>query len=89
VPLWTCCPGAGDPSAREVDVAILRGLDGKFYEIPDHVLSSYLIPADKVKERIRGNGGDPDEVDDGALKTVSGGSGQAPVSEWHNVHASA
>jgi hypothetical protein len=65
-------------------MAILRSLDGKFYEIPDDLLSRYLIPADKVKERVRGDGEDPDLLDDHALKTVSGGIASGPVSLWHN-----
>jgi hypothetical protein len=76
--------GAADPSAREVDMAILRSLDGKFYEIPDDLLSRYLIPADTVKERVKGNGGDPDLLDDDALKAVIGGSTSASTSDWHN-----
>jgi hypothetical protein len=66
-------------------MAILRSLDGKFYEIPDDLLSSYLIPADKVKERVEGHGEDPDLLDDDALKAVSGGNTSAPLSDWHNV----
>jgi hypothetical protein len=65
-------------------MAILRSLDGKFYEIPDELLPRYLIPADKIKERVSGNGGDHDELDDDALKAVSGGSTPAPVFAWHN-----
>ena len=67
-------------------MAILRSLDGKFYEIPDDLLSRYLIPADKVKERVIGDGGDPDSLDDDALKAVIGGSTSAPAStsDWHN-----
>jgi hypothetical protein len=66
-------------------MAILRSLDGKFYEIPDNLLSSYLIPAEKVEERLRGNGCDPDELDEEALKGVRGGSTSAAASEWHNA----
>jgi len=47
-------------------MAILRGLDGKFYEVPDTQLDSYLIPEDKVKEKMSeacppggGRGGTP------------------------------
>jgi hypothetical protein len=69
-------------------MAILRSLDGRFYEIPDDLLSGYLIPADKVAERVKGGGGDPDLLDDDALKAVSGGKTSAPVSaEWHNRHS--
>jgi hypothetical protein len=65
-------------------MAILRSLDGNFYEIPDDLASRYLIPADKVKERVEDNGGDLDLLDDDALKAVIGGSTPAPASEWHN-----
>jgi hypothetical protein len=69
-------------------MAILRSLDGKFYEIPDELLASYLIPADKVKERLKGDGGEPDSLDDDALRAVIGGNAGAPVTEakWHNWH---
>jgi hypothetical protein len=65
-------------------MAILRSLDGKFYEIPDNLLSGYQIPPDKVKERMKGNEGDPESLDDEALKAVSGGNASAPLAEWHN-----
>jgi hypothetical protein len=66
-------------------MAILRSLDGKFYDVPDDLLFSYLIPADKVKKRARVGGGDPDELDDDELKAISAGSAPAPLSEWHNA----
>ncbi len=31
-------------------MAILRSLDGQFYEIPDDQVAKFLIPAEKVKE---------------------------------------
>jgi hypothetical protein len=40
-------------------MAILRSLDGQFYEVPDDQLAKYLIPADKVKEKVQGTGEDP------------------------------
>jgi hypothetical protein len=66
-------------------MAILRSLDGKFYEIPDEALSGYLIPEEKVKERLKSSGGDPDELDEDALRAVRGGSTPAPASDWHNA----
>jgi hypothetical protein len=33
-------------------MAILRSLDGQFYEVPDDQLPKFLIPADKVKEKL-------------------------------------
>jgi hypothetical protein len=65
-------------------MAILRSLDGRFYDIPDGLLSNYLIPADKVKERATGSGRDPDALDDDELKAVSAGGTPTPLSEWHN-----
>jgi hypothetical protein len=64
-------------------MAIVRSLDGKFYEIPDDLLSRYLIPEDKIKEKLTGNGGDPDSLADDALKAVSGGN--TPAAAWHNA----
>jgi hypothetical protein len=40
-------------------MAILRSVDGQFYEIPDDQLPKFLIPADKVKEKVQGTGEDP------------------------------
>lgn len=35
-------------------MAILRSLDGRFYEIPDDKVAEYLIPEDRVKEKLEG-----------------------------------
>jgi hypothetical protein len=64
-------------------MAILRSLDGKFYEIPDEVVSRYLIPEDKVREKVRAGGGNPDSLGDDALRSMQGGN--APASAWHNA----
>jgi hypothetical protein len=37
-------------------MAILRSVDGRFYEVPDDQLNQYLIPEDKVKEKLEGSG---------------------------------
>lgn len=37
-------------------MAILRSLDGQFYEIPDDQVAKFLIPAEKVKEKLEGAG---------------------------------
>lgn len=37
-------------------MAILRSLDGKFYEIPDDQVNNFLIPEDKVKEKLQACG---------------------------------
>ena len=42
-------------------MAVLRSLDGKFYEVPDDQVEKYLVPADKVKEKLQAAGG-PDAV---------------------------
>jgi hypothetical protein len=69
-------------------MAILRSLDGKFYEIPDEVVSKYLIPEDKVREKVSAGGGDADSLADDALRAVQGGSaaGSAWHNAWHNLH---
>ena len=33
-------------------MAILRSLDGKFYNIPDDQLERHLVPADEVKQHL-------------------------------------
>jgi hypothetical protein len=40
-------------------MAILRSLDGQFYEVPDDQLAKFLIPADKVKEKVQSSSEDP------------------------------
>jgi len=45
-------------------MAILRGLDGQFYDVPDEHLSKYLIPPDKVKEKVQSGGPDYGPPDD-------------------------
>src|SRR5262249_24856928 len=37
-------------------MAILRSLDGRFFEIPDSQVEQFLIPVDKVKEKLEGAG---------------------------------
>src|SRR5271165_3581369 len=46
-------------------MAILRSLDGKFYEIPDEQVAKFLIPADKVKDKVQSapaEGGQPEDL---------------------------
>ena len=38
-------------------MAILRGIDGKFYDVPDDQLASFEVPRDKVKELLAKAGG--------------------------------
>ncbi|MEM7014734.1 MAG: hypothetical protein AAF585_25015 [Verrucomicrobiota bacterium] len=33
-------------------MAILRSMDGKFYNVPDDQLESHLVPADEVKAKL-------------------------------------
>jgi hypothetical protein len=74
--------------AKEFDMAILRSLDGNFYEIPDDVAARYLIPPDKVKEKLKGTEGEQDSLADDALKTVRGGNASAWHNAWQNRHES-
>ena len=38
-------------------MAILRSVDGNFYEVPDDQLSKFAVPADQVKEKLQQAGG--------------------------------
>jgi hypothetical protein len=69
-------------------MAILRSLDGNYYEIPDDVAARYLIPADKVKERLKGTEGGQDSLGDDTLKAVRGGGAAAWHNVWQNRHES-
>jgi hypothetical protein len=53
-------------------MAILRSVDGRFYEIPDDQLSKYLIPEDKVKEKVQAAGGDAGPPEDPGPPPPSG-----------------
>ena len=33
-------------------MAILRSVDGKFYEVPDKDLEKFEVPADEVREKL-------------------------------------
>jgi len=37
-------------------MAILRSMDGRFYQVPDEELAQHLIPADKLVETMRAAG---------------------------------
>jgi hypothetical protein len=61
-------------------MAILRALDGTFYEVPDDQVAKYKIPDDKVKEKLGAQApteGAPQEAPP---------EGGAPVSPLVNVH---
>ncbi len=73
-------------------MAILKGVDGTFYEVPDGDLDQYSIPADQVKEKLqdscgslpKGPGGGGGGRSGGGLINVHvyGGGGQgAPKGE--------
>src|SRR5438034_3734058 len=58
-------------------MAILRALDGTFYEVPDEQIAKYKIPEDKLKEKLgtqapTESGGPPPEG--GAPEGGAGGS---------------
>jgi hypothetical protein len=56
-------------------MAILRSLDGKFYEVPDKDLENYEMPEERVKEIVgpsAGQGGSGD-VDPYGWKIYFGG----------------
>ena len=58
-------------------MAILRSVDGKFYEVPDKDLEKFEVPADQVREKLGDNvqagGGAPGPGGPG------GGAGNAQV----------
>ena len=67
-------------------MAILTGLDGKFYEVPDKDLASYEMPADRVKEIVgpsaaQGGSGD---VDPYGFRIHFGGWGRRGWGRWRN-----
>ena len=37
-------------------MAILRALDGKFYEVPDDQLGGFEVPADELKQKLQDSG---------------------------------
>jgi hypothetical protein len=57
-------------------MAILRSVDGQFYEIPDDQVAKFLIPADKVKDKVQG-GADPGPPPGGP--PPGGGGGPPPA----------
>lgn len=46
-------------------MAILRSVDGKFYEIPDEELGEFEVPAEKVNELMAAMGGGEPEGPEG------------------------
>jgi hypothetical protein len=60
-------------------MAILRSVDGQFYEIPDDQLSQYLVPPDKVKEKLGSVGGEGAPSSDPGPPPAGHGSGPAII----------
>ena len=52
-------------------MAILRSVDGKFYEVPDKDLEKFEIPADQVREKL----GDQAQAEPGGPGAGPGGPG--------------
>jgi hypothetical protein len=67
-------------------MAILRSVDGQFYEIPDDQLSKYLVPADKVKEKLGAAGADAGPPPDGGPPPSGGGPGPAIIVQIYGAH---
>ena len=40
-------------------MAVLRALDGKFYDVPDEQAKKFEVPRDKVKDLLAKTGGSP------------------------------
>ena len=56
-------------------MAILRSMDGKFYNIPDEQLEEHLVPADEVKERLGSELGSEDQGPGGQPYSMPAGGG--------------
>jgi hypothetical protein len=66
-------------------MAILRALDGKFYDLPDDTLDQYLIPADQVRSKLSGLArGTPPEVSPYGFCFGGGGWHNFWHNHWHN-----
>ncbi len=60
-------------------MAILRSVDGRFFEIPDDQVEKYLIPADKVKEKLESSGAPMVPPSDGGAGGDPGPLTEAPT----------
>lgn len=56
-------------------MAILRSVDGRFYEVPDDKLEAFAVPEDKVKEKLQQAGAEEGGPDGGP----PGGGGGGPL----------
>ncbi len=60
-------------------MAILRSVDGTFYEVPDDQLDDFQIPPEEVKEKLQGSGeGLPSGPPPGGPPPGGGGGGGMP-----------
>jgi hypothetical protein len=57
-------------------MAILRSLDGRYYEIPDDQAEKFLIPEDKLKEKLQSA---PPPAGESGPPPGSGASGPPPI----------
>lgn len=68
---------------RNTAMAILRSMDGKFYNIPDDQLGEYEMGPDEVKEQLGAAGGGPGGG--GPMGGGPGGGGNVtPQGYWRN-----
>lgn len=71
-------------------MAILRSMDGKFFDVPDDDLESLMIPAEEVKEKLGEAGGPGPGGPSGGMgstHTVPGG-GQVVIQVFPNAGGS-
>ena len=63
-------------------MAILRSVDGRFYEVPEDELDQYLVPADQVRDKLQ-EAGAPGPLPGGP---VGGGPGGIGIPGGGQVH---
>ena len=64
-------------------MAILRSVDGKFYEVPDKSLEKFEIPADQVREKLGDMAEAEGPAEPGPGGPGGGGAGAQVVIEIH------
>src|SRR5580698_8945249 len=60
-------------------MAILRAMDGKFYDVPDEQAKGFEVPRDKVKELLEQSGGPGPQGGPGGGPGPGGGYGGPPA----------
>ncbi len=60
-------------------MAILRAMDGKFYDVPDDQAAKFEVPRDKVKELLEKSGGPGPQGGPGGGPGPGGGHGGPPA----------